>query len=241
MSDPFARMVTRVAYAATQLPRLAWYAGHDYVLTRLKAQARRNAGVRRDGASAPAASVRVPDQWRIYSDLADLRRRISPMSRPASIRFLVAADHDGSLFTRLRRSRMFFEDLPAIQRRRERKDTREVMTAAIAGKRPDYYLQNFHHQSGGWLSEDLADRYDTQVEVLFKGSANAMRRQALPPLHEVFAGRDQRRLRLLDVACGTGRFLDCVKQAWPRLPVVGLDLSEPIAGTRAVICAAGRA
>jgi hypothetical protein len=100
------------------------------------------------------------------------------------------------LFTRLRRSRLFFEDLPAIHRRRERKDTREVMTAATAGKRPDYYLQNFHYQSGGWLSEDSADRYDTQVEVLFKGSANAMRRQALPPLHEVFAGRDQRRLRL---------------------------------------------
>ena len=28
-------------------------------------------------------------------------------------------------------------------------------------------------------------------------------------------------------SCGTGRFLDFVKQAWPRLPAVGLDLSEP--------------
>jgi ubiquinone/menaquinone biosynthesis C-methylase UbiE len=64
------------------------------------------------------------------------------------------------------------------------------------------------------------------VEVLFKGSANAIRRQALPPLHETFAGRDQRRLRLLDVGCGTGRFLDFVKQTWPRLPAVGLDMSE---------------
>ena len=41
-----------------------------------------------------------------------------------------------------------------------------------------------------------------------------------------FAGRDQRRLRLLDVGCGTGRFLDFVKQAWPRLPTLGIDLSE---------------
>jgi ubiquinone/menaquinone biosynthesis C-methylase UbiE len=64
------------------------------------------------------------------------------------------------------------------------------------------------------------------VEVLFHGSANAIRRQGLPPLHEAFAGRDQRRLRLLDIGCGTGRFLDFVKQAWPRLPVLGLDLSE---------------
>ena len=76
------------------------------------------------------------------------------------------------------------------------------------------------------MTEDSARRYDTQVEVLFQGSANATRRQALPALHEVFAGRDQRRLRLLDIGCGTGRFLDFVKQSWPRLPALGLDLSE---------------
>jgi ubiquinone/menaquinone biosynthesis C-methylase UbiE len=42
----------------------------------------------------------------------------------------------------------------------------------------------------------------------------------------MFAGRDQRRLKLIDIGCGTGRFLDFVKQAWPRLPVLGVDLSE---------------
>ena len=79
------------------------------------------------------------------------------------------------------------------------------------------------------MTDDSARRYDTQVEVLFSGTANATRRQALPELHEVIAGRDQRRLRLLDVGCGTGRFLDFVKQAWPRLAAVGLDLSEAYA------------
>jgi trans-aconitate methyltransferase len=52
------------------------------------------------------------------------------------------------------------------------------------------------------------------------------RRQALPQLSEVFAGRDQRKLRLLDLGCGTGRFLDFVKQTWPRLQTTGLDM-EP--------------
>ena len=80
------------------------------------------------------------------------------------------------------------------------------MREQTLGKRPSYYLQNFHFQSGGWMTDDLARRYDTQVEVLFNGTANATRRQALVPLHEVFAGRDQRRLRLLDVVCGTGAF-----------------------------------
>lgn len=76
------------------------------------------------------------------------------------------------------------------------------------------------------MTDESAELYDTQVEVLFNGSANAIRRQALPQLHEVFAGRDQRKLRLIDIGCGTGRFLDSVKQIWPRLPVVGIDMSE---------------
>src|SRR5271167_1925566 len=77
------------------------------------------------------------------------------------------------------------------------------------------------------MTDDSASRYDTQVEVLFNGTANATRRQALPQLHEVFAGRAQRKMRLLDIGCGTGRFLDFLKQAWPRLPALGLDMSEP--------------
>ena len=76
------------------------------------------------------------------------------------------------------------------------------------------------------MTDDLAELYDTQVEVLFNGSANAIRRQALPQLHEVFTGRDQRKLRLMDIGCGTGRFLDIVKQVWPRLPILGIDMSE---------------
>ena len=130
------------------------------------------------------------------------------------------------MLTRLYRSRLFFDDLPEIHRRRERNGFQEVLSEKAPGRRPDYYLQNFHFQSGGWMTDDSAERYDTQVEVLFKGTANAMRRQALPQLFEVFAGHDQRTLRLIDLGCGTGCFLDLVKQAWPRLPSLGLDLSE---------------
>jgi len=137
------------------------------------------------------------------------------------------ADHDGSLMTLLYRSRLFFDDLPAIHRRRNTSAHNEVLSTEPSGKRPRYYLQNFHFQSGGWMTDDSANRYDTQVEVLFNGTANATRRQALPQLHEVFSGRDQRKLKLLDIGCGTGRFLDFLKQAWPRLPALGLDLSEP--------------
>jgi len=233
MPDPLARLATRIAYVATQAPRLAWYAGHDYVMRRLAAQAdgrrqprrsRQSRSLAKEAPAAPTASPPLPGQRRIYGDLARLLAQ--DLANVEAGLYPLPADHDGSWRTLLRRSRLFFDDLPAIHRRRTGKLSREVLDAATARTRPDYFLQNFHYQSGGWLTDDSADRYDTQVEVLFKGSANAMRRQALPPLAEIFAGRDQRRLRLIDIACGTGRFLDFVKQTWPRLPVLGLDLSE---------------
>jgi ubiquinone/menaquinone biosynthesis C-methylase UbiE len=222
--SPLARLATRVAYGATQLPRLAWYAGHGYALQRLAAEARRREGEaetpRREGDNrAP-----VLRQSRLHGDMAELLGR--DLAHVEAGIYPLPADHDGSPATLLRRSRLFFDDLPDVHRRRKERRHDEVRTDAISGRRPDYYLQNFHFQSGGWLTEESADRYDTQVEVLFKGTANAMRRMALPELHEVFRGRDQRRLRLADIGCGTGRFLDFVKQAWPRLPVTGIDLSD---------------
>jgi ubiquinone/menaquinone biosynthesis C-methylase UbiE len=222
MTSPLSRLVTRAAYAATQLPRVAWYVGHSLAMRRLSERARRRAGESaRPGAHTDLA---VPDRGRLYADMAELLRQ--DLANVEAGIYPLPIDHDGSLATLLDRSRLFFEDLPAVHRRRERGELREVLNEETRGKRPGYYLQNFHFQSGGWMTEDSARRYDTQVEVLFNGTANATRRQALPSLHEVFAGRDQRRLRLLDVGCGTGRFLDALKQAWPRLPAAGLDMSE---------------
>jgi ubiquinone/menaquinone biosynthesis C-methylase UbiE len=218
MDQPISRLATRVAYASVQLPRMAWYRGHFYVLRRLAEQVKRQRGdARPKSRSDPRIDARLDADLRalIAQDLANVEAGLYPLP----------ADHDGSWLTVLERSRQFFRDLPAIDERRARRATHEVLTEKTRGRRPDYYLQNFHFQSGGWLTEDSADRYDTQVEVLFRGSANAMRRQALPPLAEILAGRDQRTFRLIDLGCGTGRLLDFVKQAWPRLPALGLDLS----------------
>lgn len=222
MSGPISRFVTRVAYGMSQLPRVGWYVGHSLALRRLSEATRRRDGakwLRRAHTDAP-----VPDRNRIYADMATLF--LQDLANIEAGIYPLPADHDGSLFALIHRSRLFFEDLSDIHRRRERHAHTEVLTEETRGKRPRYYLQNFHFQSGGWMTDDSAERYDTQVEVLFNGTANAIRRQALLPLREVFAGRDQRELRMLDIGCGTGRFLDFVKQTWPRLLTVGLDLSE---------------
>ena len=222
MSNPFSRVTTRVAYGASQLSRIAWYVGHGLAVRRLSETAQR-----RDKARPLAhTNLRVPDRKRLYADMAILLQQ--DLANIEAGLYPMPADHGGSLLTLLHRSRLFFNDLPAIHRRRESGSHNDVLTEETRGKRPRYYLQNFHFQTGGWMTDDSASRYDTQVEVLFNGTtANATRRQALPQLHEVFAGRDQRKLRLLDVGCGTGRFLDSLKQVWPRLPTLGLDMSEP--------------
>jgi ubiquinone/menaquinone biosynthesis C-methylase UbiE len=221
MADPASRLATRVAYGASQLPRVAWYVGHNAIMRRLSGLARSSGTSTRPRATTDAP---VPGRRRLYADMATLFQQ--DLANVEAGIYPLPADHDGSLPALLNRSRLFFADLPEIHRRRESGEHQQVLSEEMRGRRPRYYLQNFHYQTGGWMTRESAVRYDTQVEVLLHGTANATRRQALPPLHEVFAGRDQRRLRLVDLGCGTGRFLDSAKQVWPRLPCLGIDLSE---------------
>ena len=100
-----------------------------------------------------------------------------------------------------------------------------MFRATPSGHYPRYFLQNFHYQTDGYLSRRSAELYDHQVEVLFGGAADAMRRQALVPLRRVLMERGVRGARLIDLACGTGRFLREVKRNYPRLAVTALDLS----------------
>ena len=125
------------------------------------------------------------------------------------------------------RLRAMFADLPANMRRRSAGDGSEVARAPQDQKLPDYFVQNFHYQSGGYLTEESARLYDMQVETLFLGAANAMRRQALKPIAEYIRGKDQRQVAVLDVACGTGRFLGQLMQAFPAVSATGTDLSLP--------------
>jgi ubiquinone/menaquinone biosynthesis C-methylase UbiE len=222
MTSPFTRLATRAAYGATQGPRLVWYLGQGLAMRRLSQAAR--ARQRESTRPRPHTDGPVPDRNRIFADMAALLRR--DLANIEAGIYPFPADHDGSFAMMLNRSRLFFGDLPEVHRRREHGLHSEVLSEETRPKRPRYYLQNFHFQSGGWMTDESAKRYDTQVEVFFNGTANVMRRQILPALHEVFAGRDQRRLSLLDVGCGTSRFIDSAKQVWPRLPIIGLDLSE---------------
>jgi ubiquinone/menaquinone biosynthesis C-methylase UbiE len=133
-----------------------------------------------------------------------------------------AGDTIGHLF----RVRRMLADLPGALERRAADDAFTAKAEPDAAAAPGYYVQDFHFQTGGYLSEESARLYDIQVETLFMGAAGPMRRTALRPIAEFMAGRDQRRVVLVDVACGTGRFLRQVRLAYPAMTLKGIDLSR---------------
>lgn len=93
---------------------------------------------------------------------------------------------------------------------------------------PSYYLQNFHYQTNGYLSDLSANLYDLQVELLFNGSADAMRRRILKPLKQElqnFSAIRTSETKILDIACGTGRTLRMIRSALPKAKLFGTDLS----------------
>jgi len=132
-----------------------------------------------------------------------------------------------SLPRHLARVRQMFLDLPEAYARRAHKDATTARAEANAAEVPDYYAQDFHFQTGGYLTEGSARLYDVQVETLFMGAAGPMRRSALAPIAHFMVGRDQRQVTLVDVACGTGRFLRQVRLAYPAMRLKGVDLSRP--------------
>jgi ubiquinone/menaquinone biosynthesis C-methylase UbiE len=111
----------------------------------------------------------------------------------------------------LRKKRGAYKDIPPVDKSRF----------------PAYYRRTFHWQTDGYLSEHSAEMYDLGVELLFRGTADVMRRQVIPPVTRWLRERGLApgSVRLLDIACGTGRTLRQMAAAHPALRFHGVDLS----------------
>jgi ubiquinone/menaquinone biosynthesis C-methylase UbiE len=90
---------------------------------------------------------------------------------------------------------------------------------------PDYYSRNFHFQTDGYLSENSAKIYDHQVEILFNGTAQTMRRLAIPPLRKVFSRQSE--IEILDLACGPGSLTRDLSLTFPKARITAVDISFP--------------
>lgn len=213
------RDIGRARYAAAQGARVAWYMSQYLLARRISGPFNRPGEPKFEPQAAEGDSTRIRTAFLdlFAKDRANIEAGLYPAPQDIRLERSISA---------LRNSANFFRDLPRVDQRRMERDGTEVRDEAPAeGRFPTYYLQNFHYQTGGWLSQDSAKLYDTQVEILFGGAADAMRRIALGALARAIKGTDQRKVKLIDLASGNGRFLRQIMAAFPRIPATGLDLS----------------
>lgn len=216
---PLHQTIGRSAYTAAQLARIGWHMGHYMI------------GRRHLPAITPPGHVPVADEFSPL-DRSHLSQRFRDLfvqewdhiragmyKRPIETRALP------DIRRLIDQSRDYLRDSHAVAARQARGIKREVFAEPHRNQYPGYYLQNFHYQSDGWLSEGSARRYDMQVETLFTGAAGAMRRLALPFIADALKGRDAGDTHLVDLGCGGAPLLGDILDNWPRLSVTGIDLS----------------
>jgi ubiquinone/menaquinone biosynthesis C-methylase UbiE len=92
---------------------------------------------------------------------------------------------------------------------------------------PDYFVRNFHFQSDGYLSSTSASFYEHQVEMLFAGSAGAMRRLSISPLKKHFSDSAIEHPKILELACGSGSATRQLSLVFPEANITATELSEP--------------
>ncbi|MBC87132.1 MAG: ubiquinone/menaquinone biosynthesis protein [Bdellovibrionaceae bacterium] len=91
---------------------------------------------------------------------------------------------------------------------------------------PDYYKRNFHFQTDGYLSEQSAQFYGHQTEILFRGTLDLMRRSLLGGvLREIQESNGP--LHLLELGCGAGELTRILAQSGEQVKIHAIDLSQP--------------
>jgi ubiquinone/menaquinone biosynthesis C-methylase UbiE len=208
----------RRARAASAM-KAAWWGAQSWAMQRVTRKARAADPPRVEAKSPPPPPGLLRARWAeaFDKDAADVAAGLYPVTEgPPS-----------APLESVRRAMDLLAEARQVEARRRRKGGVEVREEGDYSAYPVYYRQNFHFQSGGWFTRESAERYESQVEMLFSGAAGAMRRRALSLLAKAWRGRDQRGLSLVDVACGSGSFLADLKATFPRASVAGLDLSPP--------------
>jgi ubiquinone/menaquinone biosynthesis C-methylase UbiE len=212
--------VTRLAYQTLQQGKSLVGVAHKEVSTRLMELV------------APQAATKTrPLTPQLLAELQASQQRLLDVDWEEAEQGLYPTSHlfDAPWLDWAARYPLVWLDMPGTWSRRSERNVRDLPNDVEAGSYPEYYLQNFHHQTDGYLSDHSASLYDLQVEILFNGTADPMRRRVLRPLMQglrAFADRPASSLRVLDVATGTGRTLRQIRAALPQAQLVGLDLSR---------------
>ncbi len=121
-----------------------------------------------------------------------------------------------------------FKDAFLAAKRREKKEAHDFEPEAEEFKKglPEYYTRNFHFQTSGYLGNTSAELYEHQVEILFSGAADAMRRLIIPQIKVHLNGSDGEGLKFLELGSGTGRLTKFMALAFPKAQITCVDLSS---------------
>lgn len=172
-------------------------------------------------------SLFVKVQKSLHQLLRQDAERISQGYYPASV--LLRSEPAVDPLSHLQRLPRIFREAVDASRRRVKKRTKDFSEEArlLKDGLPEYYQRNFHFQRDGYLGEESAALYDHQVEILFAGSADAMRRLLIAPLKRHFERTQGRGLRILELGCGSGSATNFLRLAFPQARITAVDLSEP--------------
>ncbi|HEX3653443.1 MAG TPA: class I SAM-dependent methyltransferase [Rhizomicrobium sp.] len=210
MASTGARALT---YAAAQAARVTFYGAH-YLAARLMAR-EIFSDIEKPPHPLPSLAATITAMRDLFvQDWKNVEAGLYPMPVDIASEFRLALG-----------STRFLIDAPGVVARNKRNAHDEVGTRANG--LPRYYRQNFHFQTDGYLSDHSARLYDFQVEALFAGTADAMRRRAWVPIVKYLNRTRVKKPVLLDIGAGTGAFLSFAKSVRPDLRAIALDLSEP--------------
>ena len=219
LQQPMADAVTKLAYQTLQQGKSLVGVAHKEVSTKLMELLAPKASAK----TRPIPPQMLSDLQAAHQQLLDIDWQEAEQGLyPTSLLF------DAPWLDWAARYPLVWLDMPSTWNRRSARNVQDLPREVEPENYPDYYLQNFHHQTDGYLSDHSASLYDLQVEILFNGTAEPMRRRVLKPLVQglrAFADRPASSLRVLDVATGTGRTLRQIRAALPQAQLVGLDLS----------------
>jgi len=95
-------------------------------------------------------------------------------------------------------------------------------------KLPEYYNRNFHNQTDGYLSENSAELYNHQVDILFRGTSDAMRRLMVEAFKKFYRAKDK--LNIVEVACGTGISTRPLALSFKNSSIKAFDISKDYIG-----------
>lgn len=128
--------------------------------------------------------------------------------------------------THIKRLGEIISDSLTASWRRRHGETKRFTGSALQeiNKFPDYYKRNFHHQTDGYLSPKSADLYEHQVELLFQGLANPMRRRLLKPMKKQLPPA-KGPIKILELGAGCGTFTRLLSYTFPNAKITALDIS----------------